>query len=82
MPNNIVIGLCAGLLALVAAPAAAPAQNAPAAPAPSAPAPVIEPKAIEVLKAASDKLAAANTLEFTAVSDLRARGAQRPAALL
>jgi len=68
MRNNIVIGLCAGLLALVAAPAAAPAQNAPAAPAPAAPAPVMEPKAIEVLKAASDKLAAANTLQFTAVS--------------
>ncbi len=68
MPSNIVIGLCAGLLALVAAPLAAPAQNAPAAPAPAAPAPVMEPKAIEVLKAASDKLAAANTLEFTAVS--------------
>ena len=29
---------------------------------------MIEPKAIEVLKAASDKLAAANTLQFTAVS--------------
>ena len=65
MPNNIVIGLCAGLLALVASPVAAPAQNAPAAP---APAPVMEPKAIEVLKAASDKLAVANTLQFTAVS--------------
>ena len=68
MPSNILIGLCAGLLALVAAPVAAPAQNAPAAPAPAAPAPVMEPKAIEVLKAAGAKLAAANTLQFTAVS--------------
>src|SRR5271165_5148205 len=68
MQSNILIGFCAGLLALVAAPIAAPAQNAPAAPAPAAPVPVMEPKAIEVLKAASDKLAAANTLEFTAVS--------------
>ena len=67
MPNTIVTGLCAGLL-LVAAPVAALAQNAPAAPAPTAPAAVIEPKAIEVLKAVSDKLAAANTLQFTAVS--------------
>ena len=66
MPNNIVIGLCAGLF-LVAAPVAALAQNTPAAP-PTAPAPAMEPKAIEVLKAASDKLSAANTLEFTAVS--------------
>jgi hypothetical protein len=67
MRNNIVIGLCAGLLALVTAPVAAPVQNAPA-PAATASAPVMEPKAIEVLKAASDKLKAANTLEFTAVS--------------
>jgi len=68
MRNNIVMALCAGLMALVAAPVAAPAQNTPAATAPAAPAPVMEPKAIEVLKAASDKLAAANTLQFTAVS--------------
>jgi hypothetical protein len=60
--------LCAGLLALFDAPIAAPAQNAPVAAAPAAPAPVMEPKAIEILKAASDKLAAANTLQFTAVS--------------
>jgi hypothetical protein len=32
MPSNSVIALCAGLLALVAAPVPAPAQNAPAAP--------------------------------------------------
>ena len=67
MPNTVATGLCAGLL-LVAAPVVAPAQNAPGTPAPSAPAPAIEPKAVEVLKAASDKLKAANTLEFTAVS--------------
>ena len=35
---------------------------------PLRPAAAMEPKAIEILKAASDKLAAANTLEFTAVS--------------
>ena len=56
MPRTLPIGLCAGLLALVAPPVAAPAQNAPAAPAPAAPAPVMEPKAIEVLKAAGAKL--------------------------
>ena len=77
MSSNRAIGLCAGLLALFAAPLAALGQNTPAAP-PAA----MEPKAIEILKAASDKLAAANTLEFTAVIDLRARRAQRPAALL
>jgi hypothetical protein len=67
MRNNIVIGLCAGVAALVAASLAAQAQNAPAQ-GQAAPAPVMEPQAIEVLKAASAKLAAANTLQFTAVS--------------
>jgi hypothetical protein len=63
------LGLCGGALALLAAPLAAQAQNAPAATqAAPAPAPVIEPQAIEILKAASDKLAAAKTLEFTAIS--------------
>jgi hypothetical protein len=38
MSSNSVIALCAGLLALVAAPIAAPAQNAPAAPEQGAPA--------------------------------------------
>ena len=68
MLTKSMVGLCGGLLALFAAPIAAPAKNAPAAAAPATPAPMIEQKAIEVLKAASDKLAAANTLEFTAVS--------------
>jgi len=38
MPSNSVIALCAGLLALVAAPIAAPAQNAPPEPEQGAPA--------------------------------------------
>ncbi len=63
MLTKSMVGLCAGLLTLVAAPIAAVGQNAAASPAPA-----MEPKAIEILKAASDKLAAANTLEFTAVS--------------
>lgn len=65
------IALCAAL----AAPAvAAHAQNAPPpapAPAASAPAqagPALEPKALEILKATSEKLASAKTMAFTAVS--------------
>jgi len=47
-----------------------PAKKKPAAsakPAPAAPTLQLEPKALEILKAASDKLAAAHTLSFTAV---------------
>ncbi len=39
----------------------------PAKPAPTAAPPALEPKAIELLKATSDRLAAARTLAFTAV---------------
>jgi hypothetical protein len=72
--------LCAGALALISAPFAAlsgetpapsAAQSAQAAPAPAgaAPsAPVLEPKAVEILKAASAALAAAKTMQFTAIS--------------
>ncbi|RBP17687.1 hypothetical protein DFR50_102179 [Roseiarcus fermentans] len=73
MTLRVTIGLSAALLAL--APAVF-AQNAPA-PAPAAPAasaqpaptaPALEPKAMEILKAASQTLAAARTMAFTAVS--------------
>ncbi|MCI4678626.1 DUF2092 domain-containing protein [Rhodoblastus acidophilus] len=57
---------------MVAAAPAALAQNAPppmAAPAPAAPAhPAIEPKAVDLLKAASAALASAQTLSFHAVT--------------
>jgi hypothetical protein len=65
------ITLCA-LLSATATPVFA--QNAPAAAAPapaaqSAPsAPALEPNAIDILKAASQKLAAARTMAFTAIS--------------
>jgi hypothetical protein len=74
MMRTTALGLCAALTALTAAPAAI-AQNAPApAQAPAAqaeqapPAPALEPKAIDILKAASQKLASARTMAFTAVS--------------
>jgi hypothetical protein len=77
MLKRLTVGLCGGLAALIAAPlvvlsdeapATAAAQSAPAAPSQAAAQPTLEPKAIEVLKAASAKLGAAKTLEFTAVS--------------
>ena len=47
-------------------------QAAPQAPAPAAnPAPVIEPKATELLKAMSSRLAAAKTMSFTAINTYR-----------
>jgi hypothetical protein len=49
-----------------ASPAAKPAKAAKKAPAPAVE-PVLEPKALEILKAASDRLAAAHTMRFTAV---------------
>src|SRR5215510_7018443 len=49
-----------------AAQAAKPAKAAKKAPAPVVE-PVLEPKALEILKAASDRLAAARTMRFTAV---------------
>ena len=77
MTRKATIGLGAALLAL-AAPAAfaqnapAPTQAAPAAqaatPAEAAPAPTLEPKAMAILKATSQKLGAAKTVAFTAVS--------------
>ncbi len=63
--------LAAGLAghSALAQNAAAPAPAAPAPAAQAAPAaPVLEPKAIDILKAASQKLAAARTMAFTAVS--------------
>ena len=68
------VGVCVGFLALAAAPLAladdttAPGstQSPPASSAP--PAPTLEPKAVEILRAAGAKLAAAKTLQFTAIS--------------
>jgi hypothetical protein len=68
------IALTAALTAFAVAPAAL-AQNAPATPPPAAgpaeqkpPAPTLEPRAVEILKAASAKLASAKTMAFTAIS--------------
>ncbi len=68
MSRKLTIGLCMGLLA-AAAPAAS-AQNAPPqAAAPAAPVRnTIEPKAIDILKAASAALAGAQDLSFTSVA--------------
>ena len=66
MSKKLTIGLCLGLTLAAAAPAAM-AQNAPPA-APPAPASAIEPKAIELLKAASAALAGAQTVSFDAVA--------------
>ena len=57
------LGVCLALGGLTATTALA-ADAAP----PAASAPVLEPKALDVLKAASEKLAAAKTLSFTAIS--------------
>jgi len=46
---------------------AKPAESPPGQVAASAPAPVLEPKAIDILKAASSRLAAAHSMTFTAV---------------
>jgi len=63
------LGLGAALLASLAAPCAANAQNAAATPAAAgAEHPALEPKALEILQAASDTLAKANTLNFTATA--------------
>ena len=58
--------------------APAPAPSAPAT-APSAPAPALEPKAIEVLKASSRRLAAARTMSFTAVASYESPSRVGPA---
>src|SRR5258708_40125391 len=72
--NALAWGLLIALATCLAA--SATAQQQPAAPAPGAsPAPAattaappaLEPKAIEILKASSSRLAAAKTMSFTAV---------------
>ena len=70
MIGKQMIGPCAAALLSFAAPLAAGAQNAPAQPpaAQAAPAPVLEPHAVEILKAAGATLAAAKTMQFTAIS--------------
>jgi len=77
MTRKVTIGLGAALLALAApaafaqnaqAPAQAQTAAQPAPPAQAAQAPALEPKAMEILKATSQKLAAAKTMAFTAVS--------------
>src|SRR5664279_1463655 len=70
MSKKITIGLCLGLMVSVAAPAAMAEEAARAAPAAAVAAPVapaIEPKAVELLKAASAALAGAQTLSFNSV---------------
>lgn len=67
--NKLTIGLCLGLAVAMAPPLASAqdaSKDAPK-PAPSAPA-TIEPRATELLKAASAALAAAKTLSFDAVA--------------
>ncbi len=61
-----IAGFAAGQAPAATQPAPPPAV-APSAP-PPRPAPVLEPKAIEILKAVSARLAAAKTLSFTAVT--------------
>ena len=82
------LSLAMGLLFTCAAmgQAAAPPANKKAAPAkkpaPAAPTLQLEPKALDILKATSDKLAAARTLSFTAVElfeHLTRQGALRSA---
>jgi hypothetical protein len=74
LPRALTLSVCLGLAG--AAAAAPPAATPPAAkkkatpkasPAPARPAPVKEPRAIEILKASSAKLAAAGSLSFTAL---------------
>jgi hypothetical protein len=55
--------LVSGALAADATPSSAPAPAAPGAP------PALDPKAIEILKAAGARLAAARTLSFTATAE-------------
>ena len=60
--------LAAVLMASLASPFCASAQTAAASPAAAADHPALEPKALEILKAASEALAKANTLSFTAIA--------------
>src|SRR5262250_3331155 len=84
---SIALGLLLALGALV--PAFADAQGPPPAPpaasatAPAGPSPgvsqALEPKAIEVLKASSQRLAAARTMSFTAVASYESPSRLGPA---
>jgi len=66
---SLPIGLIALLSTSAGAQQSAPAPQTPEAAKPTAPAPppAIEPKAIEILKASSNRLAAARSMSFTAV---------------
>jgi len=61
LTQTLLVAIC------VCLPASASAQQQPAAAPQTAPPPVLEPKAIEILKASSARLAAARTMQFTAV---------------
>ena len=66
---SLVLFLAAGASAQPAPSGPAPATPpSPAAPAATEPVPALEPKAIDILKASSGRLAAARTLSFTAVA--------------
>lgn len=75
--------LLALLLLVAAVPAVAKDAAKPPAKAPEAPTvvPVVEPKALDILKAMSAKLAAARTLRFTAVSSWESPSLPGPALL-
>ena len=80
----VLVALAAGLTTSVDAqqqpvpPATAPSAE-PTSAAPLAPAPVLEPKAIEILKASSRRLAAARTMSFTAVASYESPSRLGPA---
>ena len=61
------LGVCLATSASAQQPPAAPPSSPPASAAASAAGPAIEPKAIEILKASSSRLAAARTMSFRAV---------------
>jgi len=63
----VALGACLAASATAQQQAPPPTPGASPAPAVSAPAPALEPKAIEILKASSARLAAARTMTFTAV---------------
>jgi len=66
---SLALFFAAGASAQPAPSAPAPAAPpSPAAPAATEPVPALEPKAIDILKASSDRLAAARTVSFTAVA--------------
>jgi len=78
LPLALGLLLAASAAAQQPQPAPSPAQ-APAAPAPPAAGPALEPKAIEVLKASSSRLAAARTMSFTAVTSYESPSRLGPA---